>query len=247
VQAYFDESGHFADTDFVCLTGYIAEDAQWQAFCDAWKVCLRSHKVSSIHMKDFMRRQGQYVSLGWTDAERDDALSEFVNIIRANTWGAFAVGFDTKHFRTLPGLLQAKVGDPHMFCFQRLMRRVVDTLTASGYEPTVSVMFDDHQLYSRECYSHWSELRARQPEMRRRIPCISFGDDEIYFPLQGADILAWLSNRWLRDGRDTNRVSRHLGELLSEPLHGNGFALADELWDKTELERQLPAMKGGQA
>jgi hypothetical protein len=36
MHAYFDESGHFRDSDFICMAGYIAEESSWDGFCEAW-------------------------------------------------------------------------------------------------------------------------------------------------------------------------------------------------------------------
>lgn len=243
VQAFFDESGHYADTEFMCLTGYIAEDDGWEEFCAKWRELLRKYNIVSIHMKSFMGLRDEYKQLNWNEAQRDDALSEFIKIIQSYTLAGFGIGFDTKYFRSLTDPDRKLLGEPHMFCFQRLMNRTVTQLNEWKYDPSISIIFDDHQKYSRECYSHWSALRVKHADMKRSIPSITFADDEFFYPLQGADILGWLSNRWLRDGRDLNKVSRHFGEILHSKASGYGFKFNDELWDKNEIDRALRELK----
>ena len=253
VQAYFDESGHYSDNDFVCLTGYVATDEAWESFNDAWVKCLLKHGIRGIHMKDLMRLQGAYKDKRWSKEHRDDIVSEFISVMVKHTLAAFAVGFDAKYFRSLPPHDRAKVGDPHMFCFQRLMRRITDTMAEAGrisqrrVDTRVSVIFDDHQHYSVECYKHWSSLRTTHPDMKHMIPSIAFADDEVFYPLQGADVLSWLSNQWLRGGRDVDKISRHLRELVQMHEGNAHFAFVDELWDKDELDDRLPGLgnKGG--
>lgn len=243
VQAFFDESGHYADTEFMCLAGYIAEDNGWEVFCREWRELLRKHNIVSIHMNAFMRLREEYQQLNWTEAYRDEVLSEFIRVIQNHALAGFGIGFDTKYFRSLLPEDQKLLGEPHMFCFQRLMNRAVTQLNEWKYEPSISIIFDDHQKYSRECYSHWSALRVKHADLKRSIPSITFADDEFFYPLQGADILAWLSNRWLRDGRVLNKVSRHFGEIINSKELGYGFRFNDELWDKNEIDMALRKLK----
>jgi hypothetical protein len=196
-------------------------------------------------MKDLMRLGGTYQRKNWTDAKRDEVLSEFIDIIQAHILAGFVIGFNAKDFRARPSEEKKKLGDPKMFCFQRLLKRVCDKLKALGYEATVSAIFDDHQKYSRECYSHWSALRTQHPNLKHSIPCIAFADDEIFLPLQTADIISWLSNRWLRDGRDETKLSRHFQELIKCRKTGRVFPFESELWDKRELDRVLPTLGEG--
>lgn len=39
------ESGHFSESDFVCLAGYVASDANWDGLCKEWKSLLGKHKA----------------------------------------------------------------------------------------------------------------------------------------------------------------------------------------------------------
>ncbi|MGD1018237.1 MAG: DUF3800 domain-containing protein [Verrucomicrobiia bacterium] len=244
VDAFFDESGHYADTDFICLAGYVAEDDGWLAFCKDWRERLRVNDIPYIHMKELMRPDGVYRGKGWSEAHRDDVLSEFITKIQAHTLAGFGIGFDAKYFRSLSTEDQEVLArDPHFFCFQRLMKRIVGQLLNWKYEASVSVWFDDHQKYSIECYKLWSALRVKHADMKSAIRSISFADDEYFYPLQGADILAWLSNRWLRDGRDLNKVSRHFREILNSSEKGYGFKFIDELWDKEAIDRALHELR----
>jgi hypothetical protein len=242
VHAYFDESGSQAGSDYICLCGYIAEDENWQMFCQEWGKQLRLDDIPYVHVANLMSRMGVYKSKTWTDGERDDLLSRYINIIRSNALAGFAIGFDAKHFRTMPSQTRQDTGDAHMFCFIRMMRNIVETLRGWSYEPSISIVFDDHQRYSPLYYSRWSELRAKHPDMKKRIASITFADDEVFYPLQGADILCWLSNRHLHGMSKNAPVSRHLGEVLQDPVQGFAFRYVQEFWDKNELDDKLPKL-----
>jgi hypothetical protein len=195
-------------------------------------------------MKELMCRGGIYRDKGWSEEKRDDVLSEFITKIQTHTLAGFGIGFDAKYFRSLPKEDQKLLArDPHLFCFQRLMKRLVGQLVDWRYEASVSVWFDDNQEYSIECYKLWSALRVKHADMKRAVRSVSFADDEYFYPLQGADVLAWLSNRWLRDGRDLKKVSRHFREILNSHEAGYGFKFIDELWDKGEIDRALRELR----
>jgi hypothetical protein len=66
--AFFDESGKFGDSDFVCIAGYISHDGGWNNFCDRWGPLLIRHQIPYVHMKEMISLRGPYEKLGWNIA-----------------------------------------------------------------------------------------------------------------------------------------------------------------------------------
>jgi hypothetical protein len=240
LHAYFDESGKFQDSNFICLTGYIASDGQWEAFCKEWVGLLQKHDIPYIHMKNFIALQGEYKKKGWSHADRDKILEEFINVIRRNVLAGFGIGLDAQYYRSLDQESKKRLGrDPGLFCFERLIRRIVDKLIKSGHEPSISMVFDDDQHYAMNCYARWCKLKKRNPGLGNRISTMCFADDKVFQPLQGADILAHETNKYLRVQLEGRKVRSHFLNLLKSHEPPYGIEYVSELWDKNELGKLI--------
>lgn len=79
----------------------------------------------------------------------------------------------------------------------------------------------------------------------RLVSAITFADDEIFYPLQGADVLANETNKHLRNLAKARRVRPEMENLVRSlddpPL---GIEYVGELWDGPELERAYQAATG---
>jgi hypothetical protein len=229
--AFFDESGKLADSDFVCIAGYIAGDEDWNKFCEKWGSLLGRHKIPYIHMREMIALSGPYQAKGWTHKERDEVLTEFIDVIREHIWGGFGVAVNAKYLRSMGKDAMKRIGDPQIFCFQRIISRVLLRLEEVGYQPVISAIFDDSEAYSVRCYRTWSKLRRMVPAMHKRIPSITFADDKHFFPLQAADILAWETNKSLRQQVGNLPVRGTLTRLLSDTEPGFNLDYTGEAWN----------------
>ncbi|MDP9194436.1 MAG: DUF3800 domain-containing protein [Acidobacteriota bacterium] len=197
LQAYFDGSGEHTSTDFVCLAGYVADDSHWDKFCRDWYALLQKHQIAELHMREFNHGSGQYAEKGWTPAERDAILTEFVSVIREHVQLGVGIGFDTKFYRTMPAAIR-KAMDPQLFVFQRVLRTLVEKLKAAGHDAGIALIFDDDNRYAMKWYAALQKIKKARPEAKRSFGSICFGDDRYIQPLQGSDVLAYLSFRYMK-------------------------------------------------
>lgn len=236
MQVYFDGSGDFAKGDFLCLCGYAATGKEWEAFCADWNKKLAKHKIESVHMAEFMRREGAYKKHNWSIEERDGVLGEYIDLILKYVRYGIGLGFDLKHFRTMQASRERETKDPYYFCFRRAMEMMLPLSRAT--QSRVSVVFDDHEKYSADCYKFWKQLRTRIPEMKRRVSSITFADDIAFPPLQGADILAWSTNRTLNQMEAGVPLESHIARLVGKTPAGFDFQFETDYWDKARLEKE---------
>jgi len=236
--AYFDDSGKFADSDFICMAGYLSDDKNWEQFCLAWRDLLFKNNLPFIHMKDFVHLRGPYEELGWTHERKQKVLDEFITIIRTYILAGFGVAVDAKYYRSMALEARKLLGDPHLFCFQRLMSRFTRKLKESGWNEPIPVIFDDCEEYSVRCYRLWSAMRANYPDMKSQISAITFADDKIFYPLQGADILAWETTKHLRQMAEQRKLRPTMDSLMRTSNNpALGIEYISELWDGPELEK----------
>lgn len=243
--AFFDDSGKFADTDFVCIAGYIAHDSAWEELCQKWGMLLLRHNIPFIHMKDLIPLRGPYENLGWDIAKRDEVLREFIDVIREHVVGGFGVGVDSKYLRSMCKDAKQQIGDPAMLCFQRILRIVVNKLQSVGYQSSISPVFDDCEEYSVRCYRMWSRLRKNAPELSAAVPSITFANDHHFWPLQAADVLAWETNKHLRQMAGNFNMRKQMETLMQSTTPGYGLDYTSELWDAETLEELYRDIKSG--
>jgi len=244
--AYFDDSGKFTDSDFVCLAGYVSYDAGWAALVQKWEALLVQHKIPYIHMKDLMALRGPYETLGWDTKHRDEVLNDFIDVIRESVVAGFGVVVDAKYYRSLGKGIREQLGDPFMFCFQRILRRVVKKLRDVGYPYPISAVFDDCEQYSVRCYRMWSRLRKWAPDIRQQIPSISFADDSVLYPLQTADILAWQTNKYLRQKAGNFQPTEHMKRLMMSTTPGYALDYISEMWNQDGLDKLWAGIQRGE-
>jgi len=245
LHAFFDDSGKFTDSDFVCLAGYIATDENWQGFSDEWGPLLLRHKIPYVHMKEMIALRGPYESLGWDAAHRDAVLLEFIDVIRRHVIGGFGIGVDAKYLRSMSKDARTVIGDPAMLCFQRILRRVVEKLDEVGYESSIAAVFDDCEEYSVRCYRMWSALRRVAPSLSKKVPSITFADDIVFWPLQAADVLAWETNKNLRQQAGKHKTRKQIERLMQSTEPEYGLDYQSELYDSETLDDLYAQIKSG--
>lgn len=176
---YFDESGKFKDSDFICIAGFVSDDPHWEHFCEQWHRLLQDHKLSALHTAEL------------TKEDRDKVLPGFIDVIRRNIQIGFGIGFDAECFRSMSPEFQMQLGEPQYFCFQRMLRTMVQKLKQDEkYDGPVPITFDDTEEHAVLCYRMWSKLRKKHSDLRQAIPAITFADDSVLMQLQAADLLA---------------------------------------------------------
>lgn len=242
---FLDESGKFADSDFVCMAGYISDEDGWSQFSEKWGKLLLQHKIPYIHMKEMIHLQGPYKELGWTVERRDEILNEFIDVIRAHIQAGFGVAVDAKYFRSMSAEVRKAVGDPAYFCFHRMLGIVIKKLKSVGYQPGLYITFDDCEDFSVKCYGIWSKLRQKVPDVHNYVPSITFADDQKFWPLQSADILAWVTNKSLRQAAGNYPSPPAIKRLVSAPEEGYGLEYESENWTPQSLDWLADEIKAG--
>jgi hypothetical protein len=234
VFAYFDESGKFQKSDFVCIAGFAAFEGQWDAFAPQWERLLKHHNIPAMHMRELFSFTGPFQ--GWGRERAKNALTEFIDVIKQNMMFGFGVGMDTKYLKTMPTDIQKKIGDPQYFCFQRILTRIVNKMKEWNYNGPIAIAFDDSEEHSVRCYRMWSKLRKLHPELKRTIPAISFGDADVLYPLQAADVLAHQTrDHQLRMSHGRSH-SQHFENLVTPVNQEIGIHYDSEFWNKDLLE-----------
>ncbi len=228
--AYFDESGKWHEADGrICLCGFVCDGEHWNIFENEWFALLKKHGFTAIHMSEFY---SQCQLRGWSDTKAHEVLTEFVDKIRERVQLAFGISVEGKYFRHKFEIAGKPPKDPKRFYTHRLLKRMRNAFVDSGYPLAVAITFDEDEEFSIDCYRIISRLRRDHSDIRELIVSIGFAVDEVFTPLQAADLLAHLTRQHLISGQMPALLQR-----LATPEPG--FILrfgGGELWDESEID-----------
>jgi hypothetical protein len=201
LQLCLDDCGKLRDSQYVSLAGWVSDSARWEGFSQRWrKEILQHYKIRAVHMNALMSLQGEYSGRQWTKTKAFDILRAAAPIIKDSVLAGIGVAVDCGYLRAMPQDARERIGDPVMLCFQRCVKLVVDRLRAADYDYPFAVICDDCEEYAMRMYSMLRKIKRKNTEWKKRIGGISFVDDELYCPVQAADVFSYMSTKALQDG-----------------------------------------------
>jgi hypothetical protein len=89
--AYFDASGHPADSTVVSVAGFVAEEAQWIHFEQNWQQTLDDFGAKALHMRNFAHSRGEFCRWRNDERRRIEFLRRLIGIIRLRASHSFAI------------------------------------------------------------------------------------------------------------------------------------------------------------
>jgi hypothetical protein len=198
-----DESGshHVAQGVFV-LSGYLASDDSWNAFGDAWEKALQEEPtIEFLHMREYFKLEKTFEGMNKFQAERKlntmiDVLRSFLKTKQLREFTAFMPWdvFD----RAVHGPVKCVRGNPYYF----LLRAVIDQINVFvSSDPEwmalapVEYFFDEQSAKLEFQVPLQFETVKSIVGNKALMGGISFRDDEINYPLQAADVIAWERRR----------------------------------------------------
>lgn len=241
VIGYFDETKN-SHQDFVAVSGYLANDSNWDALTDDWTVLRKRHSLPFLHTADFLSAEGIYKELGWKEEEKNkqipSVLNEFIEIIRRHTIFGITIGLDAKKYREITDGCR-KRAKPEVFCFERIIGGCMGIAKAIQEESPLCLLFDDSKDYSMKAYANFTEVQQRHPEVKEKIGLIGFGNDKVIPALQAADVFAYATQR-LQDAGGDEAWLKHptFSRLILPDRPDYGTMYFSERWDAAYLESQ---------
>src|SRR5207253_1502380 len=107
-------------------------------------------------------------------------------------------------------------------------------LASEKYTDRIALTFDEDEELAQRAYRIIYRLRKANGDLRHYIGAVSFADDTFILPLQGIDIFANLTSRWMRAriaDKDA-KPSPSLDRMLRSPKDTTrGIDLEQEFWD----------------
>lgn len=246
LEAYFDESG---DQGRFLIAGYVSTQERWVAFEKAWKEPIdalflpikRFDRSPPFHMWPCISGKEPFNLIDIS--ARDTLMRAIFPFIPEHALFGMSEGVSLADFNgvVLPNVpkqlaIAKDLRDPYFLCFQLALERLVlqiEELLDIGPENTVACFFDRQDQFGPRALRYFNRLKADEANRPwvRRLRSIAFAGKDELVPLQAADVLAWLSNRFMAQSLTT-----HPRFLLEEYLR--------ILWSRRALEHAVLTRDG---
>ena len=205
---YFDESGTHGNPEVFSLSGYVAGEAQWNAFEKQWSATLASEHVSVFHMAPFSARPRRGEFEGWSDHRAERFIDRLLTIVETLPLCGVAAFLRRRDFDeiVLPVLSDGEervYRNPYLVCLQSCMATMVEfALAPLPYSPPqparIACVFDRNHEVGRAAVEHfWDLVDAK--EWTGIFHLIAFAPKHLVIPLQAADLLAYETYRFARN------------------------------------------------
>jgi hypothetical protein len=237
LSAMFDESGKFKDCEQVVFAGFIGEQDKWNGFSHDWNVRLLRNmprvggQLPFLHMVELNRRHKKS-SDSVEKLMLETLVADLAQVICKYATEGFANSITVADFNALDPIARARYKDPFYYAFEAGVKSI-STSAALGEKDNVMLICDDSEEYSVDCLRAYRRMKQKQPDLLLRVPCITFGDDKQYPPLQAADMYAYCVRSKLASAADGlwNEPLKIIHECFSEHVK------TDILLHKDEVER----------
>jgi hypothetical protein len=237
---YLDESGKLQQkTDYTCICGYLADGGTWERFSAQWNRVRLRWDVPPVHMAKLMKPVGPniaYKSDDWDNVRvrwganwepiRNEMLREFAQVISSLAVVALGVIVDAVAYRKLRDESSpATYDDPNVFAFHRVIMDGLAKIERVERLGTLSIIVDNDPEHAWGYYNLANGLRNHPDKavfsaVGDRLHAVCFGDDKAYPGLQAADMLSWLSRRYMVDKK---QAADHLPSDLLRLLTFDGL------------------------
>jgi len=197
LKSYYDGSW---DIDNLTLCGVAATESIWREFEAKWQDVLQAHLVkdNALHMRDLMGLDGDFSrSEGWNSRRRESLVIDLLNLVGSfrgpsHHLVAYSCTVLLKDWVLAKEALP-RLPDAHSICVNFCVGGLHLPLDCSGEEQPILLYFDRNEKFMRTVRRVW-ERRRKEPGGFKQIRSIETVTRRCY-PLQLADMLAWVRNR----------------------------------------------------
>ena len=197
--AYYDSSAD-RGRQVVTLTGVAARCVIWESFERNWLGVLKSYSVPALHMNKLMHFRGDFkAENGWNERRRSQFLGELWNVIgsfRMQHLVAYSCSVLTDDWSRARSDLPSLVS-PESMCVNFCVGGLHLPIECQGESKPVLLYFDRNEQFMHKVNRVWVQQKKRSGTLFSQIRNITAVDSTKY-PIQAADLLAWIENKEAR-------------------------------------------------
>ena len=185
--AYFDESGHSRQTDFVSMAACVGRYDQWKTFDQQWNAALAKHNAPYLHMREYAHSIGPFE--GWKEPQRRGLMADCLAATTASRL-VFAVAcVRVTDFITLEPEIRAEIADPYYACFQELVSAMKLAAYVGFPGDHVNIVYSQQDEFG-SSFRKIFELMKKTTQDGERLGVLALQDMRSSPGLQLADLVA---------------------------------------------------------
>ena len=198
LKAYYDGCNDELNHDAVTLAGIAGTESVWQQFEPEWEKVLRKHLVKDriLHMTDLMAFQGSFSpEYGWDETQRRVLLIDLWNVmgkLHDSHLVAYSCSVLLKDWQDASAKIP-HLASPESICVNFCVGGLDLPMECANEIKPVLLYFDHGEKFMRTVRRPWEKWKRQRGSLFRQIRSIEHTDSE-YYPIQAADILAWVVN-----------------------------------------------------
>lgn len=193
---YMDESGTHDGSPVVTVAAYIGRPKAWKAFTKEWNREKKPIKV--FHSVDCASLRNEFE--GWGEQQRNEYCANLLPVLARNQIYGLSMSFPLPELeRELSAHSGAKetFGNPYVACFRITARMIVCFLEYLGSNERLAFIHEDND-YTGEAEDAFNFVKKTRDRHYGPMS-LTFGGKSDYVPLQAADVLAYESNKRVRN------------------------------------------------
>ena len=198
-----DESGSHGDGPFV-LSGYLGPDDVWTAFQDEWHAVLQNAPtINFFHMRECFKLEGQFQ--GFTRYQADHKRDQLIDVLRPRLRNKELVEFSAilewdVYQRAVHGPLKETYHNPYFFALHPIVAEIAKYLWERPEWNSlgrVDFFFDDQAIRVERdtAFQFYNVKDTASERYAAHLGDVAFRNDELNYPLQAADLIAWQVHR----------------------------------------------------
>lgn len=217
--AYFDESGHPDDGDFVVVAGAIADVDQWIHFEREWTEALSTLNTTIFHMVDF--ESGAPPFDGLSDGDKDHLLAKLIGILCRRIERSVAGTINVKDYKVANN--KYVLAEHYGFPYPSAARSCMGCVEAWAHNHSVNV--GDIQFFFEDGAKHKGQIEWIAERDGLPIPVFRKKTDVV--ALQAGDLLAWCIHLSLTNTNPLPRYKRAVERILKVSNQWRDMNLGD--------------------
>jgi hypothetical protein len=241
-EAYFDESGDLESGDRIFgISGYMFTAENAKALDEDWLKALKPHGLDFFHMVDCANGAGQFDRSLISKDDADKLERHLLGIIKKYVIRGFSVLVRRENY-------DDAAGDPYTHC--AAIAAAWGEVFVESYKlppgPVAYFFEKGHTAKKRAGRERKASAYFQLAQMVGEKSPVSFVDKRCFRPLQAADILAWQTTKWAKDGHFKRRPPRKDFLNLMEHQHATlvidmqppNYVIHEVLWPVSERKPQ---------
>lgn len=215
--AYFDESGHPADSPVVSVAVVVSTEEGWHAFNDEWNSLLKHYEIRGLHMKEYAHSRGAFSGWKGQDLKRDQFIGDLASLLINHIRFGYVCSVPMADWNeVMLDKLHPNIQKRGPLIF--LLRCCLDAINETDLLPKdekIACVFEHNDFWRGAAEFHFKDWTVEWG-LEERFGKLLFDEKYEHAGLQGADMLAYEGRKFIvthyaqPDGRPERKLHRIL-------------------------------------